>query len=344
MPLDVPAGLHAALAALARAQGVTLFMVVLAGLAVLLSKLGAGTDVLIGSPVAGRTDEGLDELVGFFVNTLVIRADVSGDPTFAQVLGRVREAGLGAFDHQDVPFERLVEALAPERSLGRHPLFQVMLAVHSAVPPVPDLPGLRVSVLPPPVAAAKFDLDISLAETFGAGGGPAGLRGTLTAAADRFDPPTAAGIAGRLVRVLAAVAADPGAPVRTVPVLDDAERSQVVAGWNDTARAVPAITLPALLEAQAGQCPDAAAVVWEDVSLSYGELNEAANRLARLLVSRGVGPESLVAVMMERSADLVTVLLAVLKAGAAYLPVDPGYPAERVAFMLADASPALVVA
>jgi amino acid adenylation domain-containing protein len=341
--LDVPAGLHRDLAALARGQGVTLFMVVLAGLAVLLSKLGAGTDIPIGSPVAGRTDEALDELAGFFVNTLVIRADLSGDPTFEQLLGRVREAGLGAFDHQDVPFERLVEALAPDRSLALQPLFQVMLAVHGTVPAVPDLPGLRVSVLPTGTTAAKFDLDVSLAETFGADGGPAGLRGTLTAAADLFDPGTAAGIAGRLVRVLAAVAAAPGAPVRAVQILDEAERGLVLAGWNNTARAVPALTVPALLEAQSARSPGAPAVICDEAVLSYGELNSRANRLARLLVSRGAGPESLVAVMMDRSADLVVTLLAVLKAGAAYLPVDLGYPPERVNFMLTDASPTVMV-
>jgi amino acid adenylation domain-containing protein len=343
VPLDIPAGLHAALTDLARAQGVTVFMVLAAALAVLLSKLGAGDDIPIGFPAAGRTDEGLDELAGFFVNTLLVRADLSGDPTFAQLLDQVRDAGLGALDHQDVPFERLVEVLAPERSRARQPLFQVMLAVHDALPPVPDLPGLRVSVLPPPQAVAKFDLDITLAETTSADGAPAGMQGTLVAAADLFDPPTAADIAGRLTRVLAVAAAVPGTLVREIPVLDEAERGLVLGGWNDTARAVPPATLPALFEAQAARAPDAVAVVCGDLRLSFGELDRRANRLARVLVSRGAGPESLVAVVLERSAELVVALLAVLKAGAAYLPVDPGYPAERVAFMLADAAPAIIV-
>jgi amino acid adenylation domain-containing protein len=344
VPLDIPADLHADLTALARAQGVTVFMVVAAALAVLLAKLGAGDDIPIGFPVAGRTDDGLDDLAGFFVNTLLIRVGLSGDPTFAQLLDRVRDAGLGALDHQDVPFERLVEVLAPERSLGRQPLFQVMLAVHDAPPVLPDLPGLRVSALPPPHAVAKFDLDITLAETTGADGAPAGLRGTLTAAADQFDRPTAAGLAARLARVLAAAAAAPGTTVGGLPVFADGERALVVAEWNDTARPLPAATLPALFEARAARDPAAVAVIFAGTALSYAELDRRANRLARLLVARGAGPESLVAVLLDRSADLVVVLLAVLKAGAAYLPVDPGYPAERVAFMLADADPVIIVA
>ena len=345
-PVHVPAEVHEGLAGLARARGVTMFMVVHAGLAVLLSRLGAGEDIPVGSPVAGRADVALDELVGFFVNTLVLRTDVSGDPPFGQLLGRVREAGLGALDHQDVPFERLVEVLAPARSLARHPLFQVMLTVQNNAPASLDLPGRRAGGL---LGAGRrrqrpgLDLDVTVAEAFDTDGAPAGLRGSLTVAADLFDPATAVSIAERLVRVLAAMAANPQARVSGVQVLDAAEREQVLAGWNDTAAEVPVATLPGLFEAQAARTPQVVAVADGRVQLSYGELNAAANRLARLLAGRGAGPESVVAVVLERSAELVTALLAVLKIGAAYLPVDPGYPAERIAFMLADAAPACVL-
>src|SRR6266851_833309 len=342
--VEVPAGVHAGLAGLARAQGVTLFMVVQAAVAVLLSRLGAGTDIPVGSPVAGRTDVALDELVGFFVNTLVLRTDVSGDPSFTGVLGRVRECGLGALDHQDVPFERLVEVLAPARSLARHPLFQVMLAVQNNAPAVLDLAGLEITAVPAGTAAAKFDLEFTLAEVPGGAGGCGGLRGLVTAAADLFDAATAGQVAGRLVRVLAAVAADPGVRLSRVEVLGEAERREILSGWNDTAREVPAATVAGLFEAQAARAPGSVAVVCGEVSLTYGELNGQANRLARVLAARGAGPESVVAVVMERSAGLVAALLGVLKAGAAYLPVDPGYPAERVAYMLADAGPACVLA
>ena len=347
-PLRVPADVHRELAGLARAQGVTMFMVVQAGLAVLLSRLGAGEDIPVGTAVAGRTDVAIDELVGFFVNTLVLRTDVSGDPSFAELLGRVREAGLGALDHQDVPFERLVEVLAPARSLARHPLFQVMLAVQNNAPASLDLPGLkageRVSGLPADVdAPARFDLEFNVAETFDAAGAPAGLRGSVVVDADLFDPATAAVIAQRLGRVLKTVAGDPQAPVRWVQVLDAAERQQVLDGWNDTAVPVPAVSLAGLYGAQAARTPDAVAVADGDRMLTYGELDAAAGRLARLLAARGAGPERVVAVAVERSAALVTALLAVLKTGSAYLPVDLGYPPERIAFMLADARPAVAV-
>ena len=190
--MSVPAAVHAGLVGLARAQGVTLFMVIQAAVAVLLSKLGAGEDIPAGTAVAGRTDAALDELVGFFVNTLVLRTDVSGDPSFTQLLGRVRRLWLGALEHQDVPFERLVEDLAPDRSLARHPLFQVMVTVQNTAPAVLDLPGLRVSRVPAGSAAARFDLTITLTEASrGAGGEAGGLHGELTAAADLFDPGTA---------------------------------------------------------------------------------------------------------------------------------------------------------
>ncbi len=342
VPLEVPAGLHRQLAALARAQGVTLFMVVQAALAVLLSRLGAGTDIPLGTTVAGRADVALDELIGFFANTLLLRTDVSGDPSFVGLLGRVRDGGLAALDHQDVPFERLVEILAPARSMARHPLFQVMLAVHASAPPVPQFPGLEVRRQAGGEPAAKFDLEFALTE-IAADAGPGGLRGLLVGAADLFDSAMIEQLGERFGRVLTAVAAAPLAPLHRVEILAAAERREILTCWNDTAAEVAAMTLPGLFEAQAGRTPDAVAVDCDGTELSYQELNARANRLARLLADRGAGPDSVVAVLMERSAWLVTALLGVLKAGAAYLPVDPGYPAARIALMLADAQPACVI-
>jgi amino acid adenylation domain-containing protein len=344
VPVQVPADVHARLAALVREQGVTMFMVVQAALAVLLCRLGAGQDIPVGTAVAGRSDEALDDLVGFFVNTLVLRTDASGDPEFTQLLGRVRRYWLGALDHQDVPFERLVEVLSPERSLARHPLFQVMLTVQNNAPIVLDLPGLRAVMVPAGDPAARFDLDIGLAEARDGRGLPAGLRGSITVAADLFDAATAAAISGRFARVLAAVAASPRARLRQVPVLGEGELAQVLSGWNDTATSVPTATVTELFAAAAARVPDAVAVVCEDEAVSYAQLDAAATRLAGVLAAAGAGPEQVVAVVMDRSAALVAAVLGVLKAGAAYLPVDPGYPAQRVAFMLADARPAVVIA
>jgi Condensation domain/AMP-binding enzyme/AMP-binding enzyme C-terminal domain/Phosphopantetheine attachment site len=238
-PLNVPAELHQQLAAVARSNGVTLFMVMQAALALLLSKLGAGEDIPIGSPTAGRTDEALDELIGFFVNILVLRTDVSGNPSFADLLGRVREVGLGALAHQDVPFEKLVEILAPARSAARQAFYQVVLVVQNTPPAALELPGVQPGQVPGERAAsARGDLDVDLDEIFDEQGRPAGLRGAVTVAADLFDPDTAGQIAERLVRVLEAVTADPHAPVSAVKILDESERQQVLAGWNDTERKV----------------------------------------------------------------------------------------------------------
>ncbi|WP_181806352.1 non-ribosomal peptide synthetase, partial [Streptomyces shenzhenensis] len=347
VPLEIPAALHRQLLEVARERGVTLFMTVQAALAVLLYRLGAGTDIPIGATIAGRTDQALEDLVGFFVNTLVLRTDLSGDPTLAHVMDRVREAGLEAFAHQDVPFEKLVEELSPARSLSRHPLFQIMLTVHNTEEAGsrrgPDLPGLRVAPLAGGGAAAKFDLDVSLGEVFDDQGEPAGLRGSVIAAADIFDSGTAERIAGHLARVLATVATDPRLPVGRVEIMDEAERRLVVADHNDTAVPVAGLPVPRSFELQVARTPDAVALLCGDTTLSYTELNTRANRLARLLIGQGVGPESVVAVCVERSADLVVALLAVLKTGGAYLPLDPDHPAERFAGMLRDAAPALVL-
>jgi non-ribosomal peptide synthetase component F len=236
VPLDVSAELHGELTALARGHGVTMFMVLQASLAVLLSKLGAGNDIPVGSPVAGRLDEALDDLVGFFVNALVLRTDLSGNPTFADVLGRVREAGLGALAHQDVPFDKLVEVLAPARAAGRHPLHQVVLAVQNAARPVLDLPGVVQGPVPGGgggMVPARVDLDVDLGEAFDERGRPAGLRGSVVVAADLFDLTTAEQLARRFVRVLEAVAADPRIRVSAVKILDPAERRRALTGWTD---------------------------------------------------------------------------------------------------------------
>ncbi|MEU0563532.1 amino acid adenylation domain-containing protein, partial [Dactylosporangium sp. NPDC006015] len=351
VPLNIPAQLHGRLLELARAQGATTFMALQATLGVLLSKLGAGTDVPIGVATAGRTDEALDDLVGFFVNTLVMRTDLSGDPTFVELLARVRETSLAGFAHQDVPFERLVEELSPVRSLARNPLFQVMLTVDNNAAAALDLHGVRIdgpggtveTTAVETTSAAKFDLELAVAELFDGAGAGAGLRAALIGSANLFDPATVAAIAARWVRVLEAVLAEPSAPLSAVSVLDAAERDRVLREWNATAADIPPATVPELFATQVAREPGAVAVVCDGVSVTYGELDARADRLARSLVARGVRPESVVGLCLPRGVDMVVALLAVWKAGGAYVPIDPGYPADRVGFMVADAAPVCVL-
>ena len=344
--VDLDAGLHAALASLAREHQATVFMALHAGLAALLSRMGAGTDILLGSVVAGRTDEALHDLVGLFVNTLVLRADLSGDPSFAELVDRVRETGLAAYAHQDVPFERLVEVLNPVRSLGRHPLFQVMIVSDDDTGTrLWQLPGVHTGAEPIPAIAARFDLTCMFRQRNAADGTPAGIRCTFEYASDLFDRTTVEAFAGRLIGLLRQAVHDPDRRVGEFELLTAQERDRLLgrAEWNGTAREVPGVTLPGLFEGQVGRSPDAVAVVSAGTEVSYTELNAQANRLARYLVSLGAGPERLVAIVMPRSADMMVAALAVLKAGAAYVPVDNAYPADRIAFMLADARPVAVL-
>ncbi|MFF7456374.1 amino acid adenylation domain-containing protein [Kitasatospora sp. NPDC008115] len=339
LPIDPV--LHGSLVALSREHRVTLFMTCQAALAALLTRLGAGTDVPIGSVVAGRSDEALDDLVGFFVNTLVLRTDTSGDPSFTELLGRAREAGLGAYAHQDVPFERLVEELNPARSLARHPLFQVAMVLQSTGEGELELPGLSVEALPSDTGVAKFDLNVTLEEFFGPDGAPAGLDCAVDYATDLFDRETAEAIAARFGRLLAAVVADPGQPIGRADLLADGERAELLGGHRPLPEHVPLI--PDAFAAQAAATPGATALVFGETRLGYAELDARANRLAHGLLAAGVGPESVVALALPRSAQTVVAQLAVLKAGAAFLPLDAEYPLERTAHMLADARPAVVL-
>ncbi|RCV51197.1 non-ribosomal peptide synthetase [Marinitenerispora sediminis] len=340
----VPAELHTALGALARESGASLFMALHAGLAALLTRMGAGEDIPIGSPIANRTDQAFEDLVGFFVNTLVLRADVSGDPTFRELLARVRETDLAGYAHQDVPFEWLVETLRPARSLAYHPLFQVMLVLQNSPTAGVRLPELAAELEHLDIGTTRFDLTFSLTERPApAGGAAAGLEGVVEYNADVLDPDTVRLLAARLVRLLAAAAADPDRPVSALGLFDPAEREQVLVEWNATARDLPAVPAPALFERRVARAGEAVAVEFEDEAWSYRRLNDEANRLARLLVRLGAGPERLVALALPRSPRLVAAVLAVLKSGAGYLALDPDHPAERLARVLRDAAPALLV-
>uniref|UniRef100_UPI000B1EEDFC condensation domain-containing protein n=1 Tax=Peterkaempfera griseoplana TaxID=66896 RepID=UPI000B1EEDFC len=349
-PIELDAELHRRLAELARHHGATLHMVLQAALAVLLSRLGAGDDIAIGSPVAGRTDDALDRLVGFFVNTQINRADLTGDPTFGELLGRIRDAALDAHEHQDIPFERLVEDFAPTRSMARHPLFQVMLTLQNNVQAVLDLPGLDVELLRTGAEPAKFDLAVELTESFDGTGAPSGVRGRLIGASDLFEASTVDSLAERFTRVVTTLSNTWDARVNRIDVLTPTERHQVLVEWNDggveglLVPSAPSTTLVDGFEEQCARTPDAVAVVDGDgTTVTYRELNARANRLARLLVQHGAGPEGRVAVSLPRSAELMVALLAVLKSGAAYVPLDPDYPTDRIAYMLDDARPAVVI-
>jgi len=339
VPLRASPALHQALSRVAADAGATVFMVVAAGLAGLLSRMGAGTDIPLGIPVAGRTDDALDDLVGFFVNTLVLRADVSGDPTFAVLLDRVRQASLAAYARQDLPFEVLVEILSPPRVTTHHPLFQVSLAFDAAAPAVPRLPWLKVRELPVAPRAAKFDLSFSLTERRRADGShaaPAGLDGSLVFRSDMFSPATAASIGRRLIRLLAAVTASPHTPLSRLDITLPADQ-RTVGAWNAAPHPLPSATIPGLFEAQASRTPGAVAAVCPDTQLTYAQLDQAASRLARFLAAAGTGPEAVVGVALPRTAQLIVALIAVLKTGAACLPIDPGYPGARIGRMLDDA-------
>ncbi|MFF4646797.1 amino acid adenylation domain-containing protein [Streptomyces sp. NPDC001389] len=333
----VEPGLLAAVEKLAAEQDITVSMVMHAALAVLLHHLGCGDDIPIGAPIAGRTDEELRDLVGFFVNTWVLRVDLSGNPTFRELLLRVRDRALAAYDHQDIPFERLVELLNPDRSTAYHPFFQVMLAWQEPLGKL-EFAGLTAESETLETGTAKFDLFFNMIPD--ASGG-AEVR--LEYATDLFDGSTVETLAARFVRVLGALAADSGRTVGAVDVLGDAERELLLDRFNDTAAELPPLTVPQLFEEQAARTPDAPALVCDGRTLTYRELDERANGVAWELIRRGVGPEDLVVLALPRTEDLVAGLLGILKSGAGYVPVDPQYLAGRARTVLSEARPRLVL-
>ena len=340
---NLDADLHGRLLALAKQHDCTLFMVLHAALAALLTRLGAGTDIPIGSSVAGRADPALDGLIGLFLNSLVLRADTSGNPRFDALLARVRETDLAAYEHQELPFEQVVDALSPERSLSHHPLYQVMLVLQKAAGHSLQLPGLRSSEQLFDMPTAKFDLSFELAEHEHADGSPAGLRGFVEYATDLFDAATVQSFAQRFERMLAAIVEDAGQTIDAIELMDAGERRQLLQDWNATEQPILAATLPAMFEAQVARTPTAVAAICGPQRLDFEQLNQRANRLAHLLIGEGAVPESVVAIALPPSLDLIVALLAVVKAGAAYLPLDLGNPPDRLAMVVDDARPLRVI-
>ncbi|WP_139329504.1 non-ribosomal peptide synthetase, partial [Mycobacterium sp. IS-2888] len=340
--VDWPADLQQRVRDVARKHDATSFMVMQAALAVLLSTLGATDDVAVGFPIAGRRDPALDELVGSFINTLVLRVDLTGDPTATELLDQVRQRSLAAYEHQDVPFEVLVERLNPTRSQAHHPLVQVLLAWQNNEPATLSLADLRVTPLPVDTHTARMDLAFSLAERWTDAGEPAGIGGEVEFRTDVFDAASIEGLIERLRRVLVALTTDPARRLSSIDLVDDDQQAQLDRWGNRAVLAqppVPGASIPALFAAQVVQAPEAVAIRHGERSWTYREVDEASNRLAHLLSGHGARPGQSVAVLFPRSAEAIVAIAAVLKTGAAYLPIDPAHPDARIEFMLADAAP-----
>ncbi|MCU1640641.1 MAG: tycC 4 [Nocardia sp.] len=345
LTVPVDAELHARLAQLGRGHGATLFMVVHAAFSALLARLSGTADIAVGTPIAGRGEAALDDLIGMFVNTLVLRTEIVAAEPFSALLNRVRTADIAAFAHADVPFERLVEVLNPQRSTARHPLFQVGLSFQNHERATLRLPGLSVSEVEFDNAIAQFDLHLFAVDHYGPAGVPAGMDLTLGYATDLFTEATAARFSAALRRVLETIAAEPETVIGAIDLLGGDLRRQVLTEWNATERAVDQVTLVDLVDSQVAATPDAVALLSADgeTALSYAQFDARVNRLARLLLAGGVGPERTVALVMRRSIDLVVAMYAVVKAGGAYVPIDPDHPAERITHIVDTAAPVCVL-
>ncbi|WP_442940787.1 non-ribosomal peptide synthase/polyketide synthase [Nostoc sp.] len=317
---------------LSQQQGVTLFMTLLAAYDILLHRYTGVADILVGTPIANRNSSEIEGIIGFFVNTLIIRTDVFSDRSFNELLVRIREVCLGAYTHQDLPFEMLVEALQPQRDLSYNPLFQVMFALQNASISEVELTGLSVTSLPIESATAKFDLTLSMENTAN------GLVGVWEYNTDLFDSSTIERMTGHFVTLLEAIVSNPIQPISQLPLLTEVEQQQLLVEWNNTQADYPQdLCIHQLFESQVERISDAVAVIFENQQLTYAELNSRANQLAHYLQTLGVKPDVLVGICVERSLEMIVGILGILKAGGAYLPLDPEYPAERLSFMLEDA-------
>ena len=334
-----PSRLSESLKALSRKENCTLFITLLAAFKVLLYRYTGQEDIVVGTPIANRNRSEIEGLIGFFVNTLVLRTDLSGNPKFRELLGRVRGTALGAYVHQDMPFERLVEELQPERDASRTPLFQLMFVLQNTPGDTLDLPGVAVSRFRfDGRTTSEFDLILEMIDS------PEGLKATLKYNSDLFDAITISRLAGHLRTLLEGVVADPDQRLSDLPLLTEAECRQLLVEWNDTGVEYPKEQcVHELFEAQVGRAPDAVAVVFGGERLTYQELNRRANQLAHYLRRLGVGPEVMVGICVKRSVEMVVGILGILKAGGAYLPLDPVYPRRRLAFMLEDAEVSVLV-
>ncbi len=331
LSFTLPQRLSKALKALSQHEGVTLFMTLLAAFQTLLSRYTSQEDICVGTPIANRNRAEIEGLIGFFVNTLVLRTDLSGGPSFRELLKRVRQVTLDAYAHQDLPFEMLVDALQPKRDMSYSPLFQVMFVLQNVPMQNLELPGLTLGPVEADSKIAKFDLTLSMLEDAG------GLSGSFEYNVDLFDAATIQRMAGHLQRLLEGIVADPDQSITNLPLLTGAEHRQLLVEWNDTDTEYPHDQCAhQLFETQVRRAPDAIAVMFEEERLTYAELDRRTNQLARHLQKLGVQPDTLVGICMERSIEMIVGLLGVLKAGGAYVPMDPDYPQERLTFVLED--------
>ena len=326
---EVSAAVTEGLRKIGRRSGSTMAMVLLGAWQALLARYSGQRDIAVGSPIAGRTHRELEPLIGFFVNTLVMRADLSGDPDFEEILRRVREASLLAYEHQDLPFEEIVAELNPQRDQSRHPLFQVLFTMPNAPRDVHPLDQLEIEAVHLPTSQTRFDLELHCVER------DRGLGGKLIYNVDLFDASTVQRMVGHFVRLLESVVAEPRTPLSRLPLLGSDERRRQLVDWNDTAEEAPVTCVHSLVEAQVERTPDAIAVVFGEQQLTYVELNARANQLAHTLIGMGVGPDDRVGLCVERSVEMAVALLAILKAGAAYVPMDPAFPSKRLEHMVA---------
>lgn len=340
LPIEFPQSLAIALETLSQQAGVSLFMTLLAAFQTLLSRYTGQTDIVVGTPIANRNRSELEGLIGFFVNSLVLRTDLSGNPSFQDLLHRVKQVTLAAYAHQDLPFEMLVQELQPQRSLSHHPLFQVAIALQNTPIQALELPGLTLELFEFDSGTARLDLEWHLWQS------ATGLQGQITYNTDLFEATTIQRMLGHFQTLLTAVVLHPDQQIAELPLLTPAEQHQLLITWNQTQQNLDFLPQPVfhrLFEAQVEKTPTAIALVFEDQALSYQALNHRSNQLAHYLQQWGVRPDVLVAVCLDRSIDLIVTVLAILKAGGAYVPLDPTYPQARLAFMLEDAQPALLI-